>query len=288
MNMIELLGWVLLAVGIGGFGIGGYLDLRYTEFPDWLPYSMIVLALIARGAFSIFTQEFSFIIDSVFVGLAFLGFGLVLYFIRQWGDGDAWMLGALGFMFPDPAGFSPAAASAMPFPLTVFFNFFIISLFYLIGYAIVLGLRSPRVCTTFMKNLRGSVRSIAFVFFGLMAVAVSFTVYLGRLLSVSFSSFFNILAMPFLAVLILLFFHYARAVEGDLFKRKIKASRLRVGDVLVSDRWRGLTEKEVKDLRKKGKDVWIKEGVRFAPVFIICLLVTLLYGSLWALMFPPI
>jgi hypothetical protein len=286
--MVELFGWMLLAVGIGGFGLAGYLDLRYTEFPDWLPYSMIILALIARGAFSLLTGNFTYLIDSVFVGLAFLGFGLTLYYIRQWGDGDAWMLGALGFLFPDPAGFGQALGSTMPFPLVVFFNFFIISLFYLIGYAIILGIRSPLVCATFVKNLRGNVLSFAFVFFGLFVVSLSFSLYLGWLLSMPLWSFSGILMTPFLAVLILLFFHYARAVEGDLFKRKVKARQLRIGDVLVKDRWRGLTEKEVNRLRKKGRDVWIKEGVRFAPVFVICLLITLFYGSVWEILFPAI
>lgn len=286
--MIELLGWVLFAVGIGGFSLGGYLDLKTTEFPDWLPYSMIILALVSRGAFSLFTGNFSYIIDSVFVGVAFLGFGLVLYFIRQWGDGDAWMLGAMGFLFPDPAGFVTAIGSTIPFPLMVFFNFFIISLFYLIGYAIVLGLKSPKIYATFIKNLKSNRMSIAFVFFGLMAVSLAFTLYFGWLLSLPYASFTSILLTPVLAVMILLFYHYAKAVEGDLFKRKVKASQLRIGDVLVTDRWRGLTEKEIKSLKKKGKDVWIKEGVRFAPVFVICMRVTLFYGSLWALLFPVV
>ncbi len=283
-----MLGLILLAIGIVGFGLGGYLDLRYTEFPDWLPYSMIVLALLARGAFSFMVNDFSSLIDSVIFGLGFLGFGLLLYVTKQWGDGDAWMLGALGFLFPEPAGFAPLVEGTMPFPLTLFFNFFIISLFYLIGYAVVLGLRSPHVYRTFRKNIKTNARSVTFVFVVLLAISLSMSLYLGQTLSVPMSQFAGILAVPFIGLLILIFFQYARAVEGDLFKKKVKAKDLRVGDVLISDRWRGVTEDEIKALRKKGKDVWIKEGVRFAPVFVICLLLTLFYGSLWSIMFPAL
>ena len=32
-----MLGWLLLAGGAVGLGAAGYLDLKTTEFPDWLP-----------------------------------------------------------------------------------------------------------------------------------------------------------------------------------------------------------------------------------------------------------
>jgi len=281
-----MLGLILLVVGIAGFGLGGYLDLRYTEFPDWLPYSMIILALATRGVFSFIMNDFSILTNSILIGLGFLGFGLLLYYGRQWGDGDAWMLGALGFLFPDATGFAPVMESVIPFPMAMFFNFFMISLFYLIFYAVVLGLRSPKVYETFIKNLRGNVRRIGSVFFALLTVSLLFTIYFGQLLSIPVYDFSGILSIPILAVLILLFFQYAKAVESDLFKKKIQAKELKVGDVLIADRWRGLTEKEVERMKKKGRQVWIKEGVRFAPVFIISLIVTLFYGSLGLLLFP--
>jgi len=88
---------------------------------------------------------------------------------------------------------------------------------------------------------------------------------------------------PPLLVAILIFVHYGRFIEKNLFKRKIKVKDLRVGDVPVGDKWRVLTHKEVKELKKKGGEIWIKEGVRFAPVFIITMLVTLFYGNLMLL-----
>lgn len=276
-----MLGLILLIIGVAGFSLGAYWDIKTTEFPDWLPYSMIILALVVRGAFAFISGDFSIITNSIMIGALFLGFGLLLYYFKQWGDGDAWLLGAMGFLFPDPAGFVPLVASIMPFSMVIFFNFFIISLFYLIAYSVVLGLRQPKVFKSFKENLKMSVKKIALVFFALLAFAVTLTSYFFQTYGIPLHNFSGTLFIPFLAVLILIFFQYARAVEVDLFKKRISVKKLVEGDVLIKDRWRGITAEEVKKLQKKGGNVWIKEGVRFAPVFVICLLVTIYYGNLW-------
>ncbi len=283
-----MIGWILLAIGAAGFGLGAYWDLRTTEFPDWLPYSIIVAALSVRGAFSLLTGDFSLITNSVMYGLLFLGFGLLLYFLKQWGDGDAWLMGALGFLFPDTAGFVPLVSGVMPFPVVIVFNFFLVSLAYLVIYAVALGIRRPGVYKTFRGNVAGRARVITAVFFIIMAASLYVAFHLSHNFAVPFYDFPVILFMPFFAVIVLLFLQYARAVESDLFKRQIKAKDLKAGDVLITDKWRGITEEEVEKIQKKGGKVWIKEGVRFAPVFVINLIVTLFFGSLAVILFPII
>lgn len=268
----------LLGISVVGFGLAGYWDLRTTEFPDWLPYAMIVLALGTRGVFSLLMGDFSCIIYSIIIGLGFLGFGLLLYFLRQWGDGDAWLLGALGFLWPDSGSF-PASAF-IPFQATLLFNFFFIAFIYLLAYSLILGIKSAEVSSKFLTELghaKGEIGKVVGVFtlgsIGLIGyVAIQFGVPAADLI--------YILIFPPLLLSVLVFARYGRFVEENLFKRKVPASRLRVGDVLIEDRWRGLTEREVEKLKARGGEVWIKEGVRFAPVFVITVLVTLLWGNL--------
>jgi len=285
--MLELAA-LLLAVCIGGFGAGAYLDIKTTEFPDWLPYSMIALALLIRGGASFVTGDFSYLTGSVMWGCGFLAFGLGLYYLKQWGDGDAWLLGALGFLFPDPAGLQQLLPGRMPFPLTLFFNFFIISLGYLVAYALAVGVRSPKVSAVFLRSMREGRRATALVVLGLLAVSASLYAPIWFEFQLPAASLAQVVLLPLLGLLLMSFFHYARAVEGHLFKRKVPAGKVRVGDVLIADKWRGLTAKEVDRLRRKGGEVWIKEGVRFAPVFILTAVVTLFFGSLWTLMFPAL
>jgi len=281
-----MIGLLLLAVGVCGFGLAAYWDLKTTEFPDWLPYSIIVSALAIRGGYTLFTGDMSYIISSVVYGLVFLAAGLVMYLARQWGDGDAWLMGALGFLFPDAAGFMPFFGVQAPFWIMLILNFFLISLVYLVLYAVIIGARKPGVWKTFSKNVGARKLVIISSFALILAASLCTALYLSYNFAVPIYDFSGILAMPLIAISMLLFLQYARAVESDLFRRKIKAKDLRAGDVLITGKWRGITQEEVEKLRKKGGDVWIKEGVRFAPVFVITVLVTVFVGSVAHILFP--
>ncbi len=270
--------WILLSIGVIGFGLGGYLDLKYTEFPDWLPYSIIISALCVRSIFSFIYNDFTIITSSIETGILFLFFGLILYYLKQWGDGDAWLLGALGFLFPNPSGFS--VNTIFPFPVEFLFNFFLVSLFYLIVYSLVLGMKNTKILWLFKKELKDKSKLIGISTAVFFIVSMTLAFYLYRL-----TSFLPIqlLLLPCVTTVMLLFIYYSKIIEKYAFKRKIKTKDLKVGDVLISNRWRGLRENEVKRLKREKKEVWIKEGVRFAPVFLITMLVSLFYGSLIAL-----
>ena len=271
-----MLEFALLAIGIVGFGLAGYWDLRYTEFPDWLPYSMIILTLIFRGIFAFIENDWWVLGNSVFVGVGFLSLGLVLYFLKQWGDGDAWLLGALGFLFPSQM-FS-GVSTFLPFPATLIFNFLFVSLIYLIFYSIFLGIKNREVNKKYIEHIRKEKYKLTgfIVFFFAVSWFSVFVTYFW----LSFKINYTMVMLPFLLTFILLFSYYAKMVEGNLFKRKVKTSELKEGDVILEGRWRGITKKEIEEMEKKSRHVWIKEGVRFAPVFIITMLISLFYGDM--------
>jgi hypothetical protein len=277
--------WMLLAIGTVGFGLGAYWDLKTTEFPDWLPYSIIISALAVRGISAYLLGDWWILFSSVLVGLLFLGFGLLMYLMKQWGDGDAWLLGALGFLFPTYSAFEMASSpfqflGQFPFPMIMLFNFFLISFCYLIVYSIALGMRHRKAAAKFKKELRKGSRNIIMLIAGFAALCLVIVFYLNLSLGIPISTMRNLLALPVLFAAVIVFIRYGRFVEHNLFRKKILVKNLRVGDVLIAEKWKGLTEKEVRALRKKGGSVWIKEGVRFAPAFIITLYVTLFLGSL--------
>ncbi len=273
----------LLLLGSTGllFLMAAYWDVRTTEFPDWLPYSIIIISLALRGAMSLLSWDFSYILNSVLIGVLFLGFGMGLYYSRQWGDGDAWLLGSLGFAFPDAAGF--AYASFIPFPAAILFNFFFIAFFYLVVYSVALGLRSPDTSRKFIGEMKGDLRRIVFMTGGFAVACAAIVIFLTSYFSIPVNAFIPVILSPLLLFSVLVFMRYGKFVEANLFKRRVAASRVRIGDVLFDGKWRGLTEKEVRVIRKKGKHVWIKEGVRFAPVFVITILFTLFYGNILSL-----
>lgn len=280
-------GWLLLIGGALGLGAAGYLDLKTTEFPDWLPYALIVYALLVRGAFAWLLSDWAILTNSIAIGLVFLGAGLGLYYLRQWGDGDAWLLGALGFLFPDPAGFAfrggLPAAGGFQFPVALLFNFFLIAFAYLIVYALGLGLRTPHTFQLFSRTLkRKELERMLGLAIGFAIALVIVFAGLGAWERALLPALFGVIGFPLLVLSLLLFLRYGRFIEHTVFKRRVPASKLRPGDVPVGARWKVLTEAEVKRLRKQGGYVWIKEGVRFAPVFVLALLATILAGGmLW-------
>jgi Flp pilus assembly protein protease CpaA len=272
-----VLGWILLSIGVAGFSLGAWWDLKTTEFPDWLPYSIIVMALGVRGTFAFLYSDLSILTSSVLTGLLFLGFGLALYYTKQWGDGDAWLLGGLGFLFPAETGFAPSLY--FPFPVTMLFNFFVIAFIYLILYSFGMGMRSRQLSRRFFVQLRGELKGIGKITLAFTAAVAAFVLSSFYLFGLPHQALWMAAFSPLILLSILFFIRYGRFIESEVFKRKVPVSKLREGDVLASDRWRGLTKKDISRMQKTGGSVEIKEGVRFAPVFVITLLVTLFFGN---------
>jgi hypothetical protein len=269
--------YILLLAGLLGFGAAGLLDLKTTEFPDWLPYSMIIFGLGVHGLWALATGSAHIFINSLVTGAVLLAFGLALYFTKQWGDGDAWLLGAMGFLFPTSLGFS---SGQTPFQIVLLFNFFFIAFAYLVGYSIIIGARNSVVRKKFMAGLSRDRKGLA----GMIAAFTGACLGLAGLMTYTYGvpldMLTNILLMPFLLAFILLFIRYCRLIESDVFKKKVSASKLRIGDVLVDKKWKGLTEKELKTLRGRGGTYVVKEGVRFAPVFIMTMIISLFFGNI--------
>jgi len=267
--MLEI---ILFAVGLVGFGLAGYYDLRYTEFHDILPYSLIVIVLLIRGVFAFLSSDFSILINSAITGLLFLGLGFILYLTKQWGDGDAWLLGCFGFLFSDPQSmlFLNGFNSLVPFQLAALFNFFIISVVYIILYSFVIGLRTPGIYKDFTSAMNSNKKKLyGSLSLPILVLAAAFYFFLIAFYQYSF--IFSLLTL--LLVCLVFFGYYTKSLEKLAFRKKISSRKLKEGDVLIGNRWRSLT-------KRTKKYVYIKEGVRFAPVFIITLLVTALYGGL--------
>jgi Flp pilus assembly protein protease CpaA len=278
-----MLFWVLLAISVAGFGYAAYKDLRTTEFPDWLPYAIIILALGAHGVFAFLLADWWVLLSSLFIGGLLLGSGLLLYHAKQWGDGDAWLFGALGFLYPGTAGLPEAPVSFIPFPLIIIFNFFMLSFLYLVVYSVVLGLRNKKELHKFFTGLRKDLKSIGIVTVGFAAACAAFGAYLFSIDMVPPFLVYMLLTFPVFLLALLVFIRYGRFVENNLFKRQIDVRDMRPGDVPADAKWKVMNGKELEMFKKRGGKVWIKEGVRFAPVFIITVLVTLFYGSLFSL-----
>ncbi len=276
-----MMDWLLLLIGVVGFGAAGYWDLKTTEFPDWLPYAIIVLSLLVRGVYSWVLGDLWIVLNSAIIGVVFLGFGLTLYYIKQWGDGDAWLLGAMGFLLPAaPGSFAPLVSSAFLFPMSLLFNFFVLSFAYLVVYAIGLGVKDRRLFTEFSHSFKGQAPMVGIMTIMFSAACMFIVMFLSFGFGMPFPAVSHILLLPAAIMGLLVFVQYGQYIEKQMFKKQISVKELRVGDVPVGEKFRVLNGNEVAKLKEKGGKIWIKEGIRLSPVFVITLLVTFFYGSL--------
>jgi len=274
--------YVPLATVLIGTTIASIWDLKTTEVPDQLPYVMIVIALLFYGYQSIAEWNFWPILNSLIYGLSFLGFGAFMYYIGQWGGADAWILSAVGFLLPvAPQGFTP---TILPFSVSYLINLFIIGSVYMLLYAFIFALRNKAVLSGFVSDLKASTNVLVIGSIGLLILfyvtGLSITkIFYG---AADLTRAFYISLYPLLSVGVLyVVWRFAKSVETYGFRKKVLVSKLKVGDMLLQERRLiGVTEEEIKKLKRSQKRViWIKTGVRFAPAFVLALVVTLYFGD---------
>ncbi|MBI4010352.1 MAG: prepilin peptidase [Candidatus Aenigmarchaeota archaeon] len=273
---------IVLSTAFLGSTISAIWDLKTTEIPDQIPYIMIAVALITYGIQSYAESNYWIVLNSLIVGLSLLGFGFLMYYLGQWGGGDAKLLSALGFLLPAaPSGFASLLGS---FPLSLLFNLFLVGSVYMLAYALVLAGMNKKIIERFVSDVKSSSNIFLAGSAVLFIMFVFLNLFISNLFSVQSSAGFLIAnsVFPLLATIsIFLIWKFAKAVEDVGFRKKIPISKLKIGDVILESKlWEGITEKELNTIKRSGKRfVWVKEGVRFAPAFPLALLFTLYFGD---------
>jgi hypothetical protein len=287
-----MLDYLPLSIALIGSSLAAAWDLKTTEIPDVIPHVMILSAIIFWGIQSYILHDYWLIAQSFLVGLGFLGFGFLMYYLGQWGGGDAKMLSAIGFLIPENIynfkirSIYESIFNLLPFPIIYLINVFFLGAIYMIIYAIVLSVINRKIIKDFLLNIKSSSKSTVTLFFSIFI----FSLILNSIISYNFSIFKSIstsITVAFLSLTLILLWKFIISVEKIGFRRKVHVNKLKVGDVLQESRfWEGITEKDIERIKKSGKKyVIIKDGVRFAPVFTITLLFTLFIGDFTFLFF---
>lgn len=261
-------------------------DLKSREVANWLNFSLIIFALGFRFFYCLFsqTQGFSFFYQGL-IGLGiFFVLGNLLYYGRMFAGGDAKLIIALGAILP----FSESFLVNLKIFVLFFFMFLFVGAFYGLLLGIILVSKNfKQFKKEFYKKLKKNKRIIYFtMFLGLVLMAFVFIEIL----------------LFFLGILIFIlpyFYLYAKAIDEVCMVKKIKINQLREGDwlyknlkvgkKLIKTNWDGLTKQEIKEIKKKYKEVKIKQGIPFTPVFLISFLILVclyflgigLWNSFW-------
>jgi Flp pilus assembly protein protease CpaA len=248
--------------------ISGLWDLKTTDIPDELPAVLMSVGIL----YWLFNAPLNYqpLIDSLTYGTLFLFAGWVMYKKGQWGGGDAFLLGAILYTVPH--------YSRGLFAIDYVTNVFIVGAVYIIIYSLGLGLMNRRIFSETKKDIRENWKLVATPIVGFLIFTLFTVLYMG------IERTYPLFYLLFLITGGVVFWRYGVTVEEKLFKKQIRGSELKEGDVVLESKvWKGVGKDELKHLRER-KYLVVKEGVRFGMVFPIAMLVTWVWGNLiWVL-----
>jgi len=260
-------------------------DFKNREVPNWLNFSLIAFALSARFFYSIFSNDYRFILYGL------IGFGIffvianIFYYARFFAGGDAKLLMSLGAIIPFSVDWYESLLIGFVFLILLL----VAGVFYSLIYSGTLSfIHRKKFAKDFID--RAKKNKIYFL------IGVSFLI-LFSLVSIIFQDFL-LLVFGGLVFIFPILYVYVKSVEQSCMIIRKSPGRLSVGDWLAKEinvggrkikpSWEGLSEREIKLIQKHCKnDVLIKDGIPFTPSFLIAfgglIYIKYFFGSNWGL-----
>ncbi len=282
--MIEVI--FLIALALIWLVFAAISDSRTTEIPNWLNFSLIIFALGFRFFYSFFSlKDFGFFYQGL-IGLGvFLILGNLLYYSRAFAGGDSKLMISLGVILPFSTNW------AINVELFISFIFLFLAVGSVYGF-ITSGYFAAKNFKEFKKEFVKRNKQLAKFTFPIMVLGLAVMVlsifYAGILLYLGIVIF----VLPLLYV-------YTKAVDEACMIKKRKPEELMEGDWLYNDikignkeikaSWGGLTKENIRLMKKNKKEILIRAGVVFAPVFLASFLALIyfyffnysLFSTLW-------
>ena len=283
----------LLIIALIWLSFATYFDIKTQEIPDWLSYSLIIIAIVLKLLHSITTNEWGFFYQGLIAGTVFFGIGSLMYYTKQWGGGDAKLLAGLAIAFTAYPKFLLNSLNPnlnFPFLLILFLNILIVGALYGIIWAFVLAIKDRKHFSLNLKKIlhMKKVRLLEVIVFILTLVLLLIAFFTVQDLKIKLLALFvGILPLFFLYLLILV-----KSIENMSFIKKIPVSKIRIEDQIQNDifykgkkiyskKSLGVTKEQLILIKKaKTKFVIIKEGIPFVPSFLIGVLISLIFGNL--------
>ena len=244
-------------------------DIRSREIANWLNFSLVIFALAFRFFYSFFAGgDFNFFLFGLMGFAIFFLLGNLFYYSRLFAGGDSKLMYAFGAILP----IYSTVALNLKFFLYFILLFLLVGSLYGIVMSVIFGIMNrKKTAKEFKKQLRKNK-----VLFGILMVFSIALLLLGFLSMMFF--YFGIFIFVYAYLII-----YAKSIDDGCMVRKTKVSKLTEGDWLFEDvkiggkvikkTWNGLELKDIKLIKKHKKDVLIRVGIQYGPVFLISFVV---------------
>ena len=267
-------------------------DLKKREVPNWVNYGLVVVGIGLSLLQSIVFADWHFLAFSIVGAAAALALAALMFYTGQWGGGDSKLLigmgAALGIPFATAAPFLGIGSQFVSF----LFSLVATSLFYAIAIGAFLALKSKK---RFAAELKKQLRSYAVLrkfllvaaVIGLIAIAAVNDFLIRFSVVIILTALFSGLYLSILA----------KAVEKSCMMKRVSPLRLTEGDWIAADvvvggrriagpKDLGIEQRQIRQLislykKKKIRYVTVKEGIPFAPTFLIAYVVTIYFGNIF-------
>ncbi|MDD5253832.1 MAG: A24 family peptidase [Candidatus Nanoarchaeia archaeon] len=272
--------WILTLIGLIGLVLASYFDIKTKEVPNIISFSMIALGLGLRLIYSIITKNEMFFRNSLLIVSVFFILGGILYVYKKWGGADTKILMALGALF---------YPWSTPYFLVSFLIIFLLvaSVYGFIWAAYVSIKHKEEFKKTFViiyKKKKTQTIILFFVFLLLFVIS---------LIVSDISLRFVLMLLAILSLLYHYLWIFTKAVEKSCMEKTVPVSKLVEGDWIIGEIKKGnkvlypkdlplITKNHISLFKKYGiKEVRIREGFAFIPVFLITLVITLFFDKVF-------
>lgn len=274
--MIEARYWFLFGLTLVWMIFAVVQDLRRREISNWLNFSLVGFALAYRAFYSAFSSDWMFLAYGIMGFVLFYALANLFYYSKVLGGGDAKLLISIGAVLPFESYLDLVLISG---------SFVVVLLTMGAVYSLVWSVYITA------KNYREFGREFARVYNNrAYRMSCVFTLLLFLVFGlVFFSGDYLLMGLVILFPLVSLFlFAYLWAVDKSMI-RLVSPGKLTEGDWIIEDiklkgyvvrkTVHGLSMEDILKLRKARKKVYIKEGIPFAPVFLVAFLFMVFFSG---------
>lgn len=268
---------ILLAVALL---IATYRDMRVREVPDTVSYGLITLGLLGSLIAALVLDDLAFFLEHLYGFLGGAAVGMLMFYSRQWGGGDAKLIMGVGAVL----GLSWSNWQLLEFLILLIFC----GAAYGIIYTLYLALIKHR--KPFLKAFKGHIRTravhrirIGLVITGIILLAIVLIVPLELkiivgfiLLSLYLLTYSWIFMKSVEQSIMIKEYPVSKLTEGDWIVREVKVGKR----VIIGAKNTGVTNEQIAAIRRaKVKSVLVKEGIPFVPGFLLAFIVLLIINA---------
>ena len=219
-----LVDYILIPIALIWLTFASISDLKSKEIPDWLNFSLIIIALAIKSIEAILARNVFILLYAIAALVIFFLLANLMYYTKQWGGGDAKLIIGLGIIFTQyPTEFlnyfNPKLT--IPFAITFVVNILFIGAVYGIIWSVSLAIKNYKKIKFNKDIFKRPMRII-------LPLVLLF--FLSSFLLPQIKYLFGVATIFFLVVYLILIF--TNAVEQSIMIKSMALSKLREGDWL--------------------------------------------------------